>query len=134
MLEPLRVTPFRIGLTGDVVEQTFARLIHEPWGKLGTAWIPAIDLVETEQEFLISVEAPGVPVEAVTVSVEGSVVTISGERRTTELLATGRAISLERMWGRFRRSVQLGSPVDLTRMELRAQEGVLHLRLPKIDE
>jgi HSP20 family molecular chaperone IbpA len=112
--------PFRIGLTGDAVEQTFARLIHEPWGKIGTGWIPAIDVMETEQEVLISVEAPGVPVETVTVSLDGSILTISGERRTTELMTSGRAISLERTWG-VSAADPAGCPVDLTRMELRAR-------------
>jgi HSP20 family protein len=124
--------PFQIGLTGDAVEQTFARLIHEPWGKIGSGWIPAIDVIETEQEYLISVEAPGVPIETVVVRLDGPILTISGERRTAELMSSSRAISLERSWGRFRRSIELRCPIDLERMELRAQDGVLHLRLPKV--
>lgn len=132
MSDELRGLPFRFGITDDLVERTFARLIHEPWSCGASAWAPAVDVIETDQEYLVTVEAPGVPLESVDLRADGSLLTISGERRSSQLTQSGRVVKLERSWGRFSRTVQLGCPVDLSRLELRSEEGILHIRLPKV--
>lgn len=133
MLDATHLLPLRIGIASDVVEQTFLRLIHEPWGCSVPGWAAAVDVFETEGEFLITVEAPGVPVEKVEVRAEGTALTISGQRQSARVTRSARAVKLERNWGRFSRTLQLGHPVDLSRLMMCAEEGVLHIRLPKLD-
>lgn len=94
--------------------------------------MPALDVFETEREYLISVEAPGVPAAAVSIRADGTLLTISGERRSASVTQSSRVVKLERTWSRFSRSLTLGCPVDLSRMEVRSEEGVLHIRLPKL--
>lgn len=126
------MTPLRFRLNAHSVEQTFSRLIHEPWGNIDPGWVPAIDVFETEDQFLISVELPGVPLEAVHVQADGNVLTISGKRQMMQVTRSSRAISLERTQGRFVRSVSLPNPVDLDQMKLTAEHGVLQIRVPKL--
>jgi HSP20 family molecular chaperone IbpA len=132
MTDELRAIPFRLGFHADLVERTFARLIHEPWGAMTEGWVPAVDLFETAQAYVISLEIPGVPVESVEIRAEGATLTISGERREVRLTNSSRAVRLERTSGRFSRTLQLDWPVDLNRMEMDSENGVLHVRLPKI--
>lgn len=132
MPDELRGLPFRIGIAADLVERTFARLIHEPWGTSVNEWAPAIDVYETEQEFLITVEAPGVPVESVAIRADGTLLTISGERRSAQVSQSGRVVKLERTWGHFTRTVPLSCAVALSQLELRSEEGILHIRVPKV--
>jgi HSP20 family protein len=127
-----RSLSFRFAFDSDaVIEQTFARLIHEPWGRTTTEWAPAIDVFETDDAYLVAIEIPGVPPDAVEINVDGPCLTISGERRSVRVTQSGRVVRLERTQGRFSRTVRLEHQVDSKRMELRSEHGVLYARLPK---
>lgn len=114
-----------------LIDQAFERLIHAPWGRSGEDWAPAVDVVETDDAYLIAVEIPGVPPEAVQVRVEGSTLTVSGERQSVRVTQSGRAVQVERSQGKFCRVIPLHSPVDSGRLEVRSELGVLYARLPK---
>lgn len=125
--------PFRLPLDIDAaVEQAFSRLIHEPWGRLSENWRPAVDVFETDDAYLIALEVPGVPPEAINVRMEGPNLVISGARDSLQITQSGRAVKLERNQGRFFRKLQLERPVDAQRLEMRSEDGILHLRLPKL--
>jgi HSP20 family protein len=101
-----------------------------------TAWVPAVDVEEREDAVRLAFEVPGVDPDALDVTVNDRVLTVSGERRFVRPEGeTGRsAYRLERRYGRFARSLTLPKTVDPDRIQARYEHGVLHLELPKRPE
>lgn len=91
----------------------------------------SLDMIETEDDFRISVELPGVDEQDVDVSISGNVLTIRGEKRSEARQERADAFRLERMYGRFERSVPLPAEVDEDRVQAEFRRGVLEVTLPK---
>ncbi|MCE3223774.1 MAG: Heat shock protein Hsp20 family [Nitrospira sp.] len=97
-------------------------------------WIPTVDISETEAEYAIHAELPGVKKEAVKVTMENGVLTIQGER-TQEQTESGRKHHrIERTYGRFVRSFMLPDTVDAGKASAEYADGMLHLHLPKSEK
>lgn len=101
----------------------------------GRAWIPALDVVERADAYLIAVEVPGVDPAAIDVSFEQNVLTIRGSKpmgfgvgKDEEL----RVYSAERATGNFERSVRLPEFVDGDHISAEHLHGVLFLTIPKM--
>ena len=103
-------------------------------GNGGTAtrrWIPAMDLVETGEHFVLRADLPGIAEGDVSIEVENDVLTISGERRTeTEETHEG-YYRLERSMGAFSRSLTLPDGIDAEAVTATFDKGVLEVRIPK---
>jgi HSP20 family protein len=96
---------------------------------------PAVNLYETADAYMLTAELPGVEADAVHVSLQGSTVTVNGERKID--YATQKDVSLhrrERQTGSFRRAFQLPVAIDADKVEATHMNGVLMLRLPKTPE
>ena len=96
----------------------------------GTTWLPQVDLDETPQEWLLSVDLPGVDPSTIDLSVSGDVLTVRGERELT-YPAEGVARKRERPGGAFTRQIALGNEVDPDGVQAEARPGVLYIRLPR---
>jgi Molecular chaperone (small heat shock protein) len=97
-------------------------------------WIPTVDISETDAEYAIHAELPGVKKEAVKVTVQNNVLTVQGER-SQEPTETGRKHHrIERSYGRFARSFTLPDTVDAGKVRAEYAEGMLHLHLPKSEK
>jgi HSP20 family protein len=94
-------------------------------------WHPAMDLVETEDHFVLRADLPGVSEEDVKVEVEDNVLTVSGERRHEQEVAKGGYYRLERASGTFARTLTLPEGVDADAVEASFDKGVLEVRIPK---
>ncbi|HUN77450.1 MAG TPA: Hsp20/alpha crystallin family protein [Solirubrobacteraceae bacterium] len=94
-------------------------------------WIPAMDLVEQGEEYILRADLPGLAEDDVKVELEGDVLTISGERRSERTGAGEGYRRLERATGRFSRSLTLPEGVDPASVEARFERGVLEVRIPK---
>ena len=93
---------------------------------------PPVNLAETEKGFVLSAELPGVAPDAIDVSIEGSTVTLAGQRKVE--YAAGEGVSVhrrERQSGNFRRAFELPVEIDVDRAKARHKNGVLTLELPK---
>lgn len=103
-------------------------------GNGGTAtrrWIPAMDLVETGEHFVLRADLPGVTENDVNIEVENNVLTVSGERKTeTEEKHEG-YYRLERSMGAFSRSLTLPEGIDAEAVTATFANGVLEVRIPK---
>ena len=97
-------------------------------GSRVTGFTPPVDVHETEEEYLVKVDLPGVKADDVNVEVNENVLSISGSRVATE---TGQAQLVERPYGSFVRTLTLPQGVDSDSIEAGYQEGVLELRIPK---
>jgi HSP20 family protein len=101
-------------------------------GKDGGAWIPNADIVETEDALLVKVEVPGVAPSGLTVSVLGGNLILQGDKARPEPDTRSKFHLAERAFGRFRRVINLGVPVNTHRAEAELQDGLLRVRFPKV--
>lgn len=107
------------------------------WSGNGDArsWIPALDVVERADAYLIAVEVPGVDPSAIDVSFEQNVLTIRGTKSMGFGLSKDeelRVYSSERVTGTFQRSVRLPEFVDGENITAEFVHGVLFLTIPKM--
>jgi len=92
---------------------------------------PRYEVHEDEQAYVLRVELPGVPREAVTLSAEARVLTLRGEGRPIDVPEGFRPMRAEFETGDFERSFRLPADVDSERIQAQMRFGVLTLRLPK---
>jgi HSP20 family protein len=97
-------------------------------GNRVTGFTPLVDVHETEEEYLVKVDLPGVKADDVSVEVNDNVLSISGSRAADE---TGQAQLVERPYGSFVRTLTLPQGVDSDSIEAGYRDGVLELRIPK---
>lgn len=96
-----------------------------------TDWVPSFDLSETEKEYVVRLEAPGIHKENLDLNYSGDLLTITGKREMTKEKEGERYLWRERELGRFLRTVRLPMPVAAARIEASYQDGILTVRLPK---
>jgi HSP20 family protein len=107
-----------------------------PQGNGGTLrrWMPAMDLVETADHFVLRADLPGMSEEDVNIEVEERVLTISGERKTEQTENKAGYHRVERAFGAFSRSLTLPEGVDAEAVSASFDRGVLEVRIPKPEE
>lgn len=96
-------------------------------------WSPAVDIYETDKEYVIKVELPEVSKEDVKVTVQEGVLTIQGERRQ-EKQEGWRYHRIERSYGTFARSFRIPDEVEEARVSAEVKDGILNVRLPKAEK
>ena len=101
-------------------------------GSDALSWSPPIDIYETDDSFVVTVEIPGVEGNDVRVEVSGSELSISGNRGFDAVCSKESYQRLEGVRGRFRRNFSLPEPLDSARVTANLKDGVLRVVLPKI--
>src|SRR2546421_12458620 len=97
-------------------------------------WIPAMDLVETEDDFVLRADLPGLSEQDVDIEFEDNVLTISGERKAEHEERKEGYYRVERSYGTFSRSLTLPEGVDPEAVKASFARGVLEVRVPKPEE
>jgi HSP20 family protein len=97
-------------------------------------WIPAMDLVETDEHFVLKADLPGMTQDDVSIEVEDRVLTIAGERKAEHEDRKEGFMRVERAFGAFRRQLTLPEGVDPEALAATFQNGVLEVRIPKPEE
>jgi HSP20 family protein len=95
---------------------------------------PAIDIANQENEYVVKVEVPGCKAEDIEISVNGNMLTISGEKKGEKEVKEKGYYHVERSFGSFRRDLSLAGDVDTSKIEAECKEGVLTVRLPKSEK
>jgi HSP20 family protein len=103
-------------------------------GSTARRWIPAMDLVETDDHFVLKADLPGLKEEDVNIEVEENVLTVSGERKSEHEDKREGYVRVERSYGSFRRSLTLPKGVDAEAVTANFENGVLEVRIPKPEE
>lgn len=104
-------------------------------GETGGAFAPALDVTETDDEYRVRTDLPGVKKEDLDISIQDGVLTINAETRfEDEKKDAGRLIRQERRYGKFVRSMRLGDAVNVDKIKAEYQDGVLNLVLPKAEQ
>jgi len=94
-------------------------------------WAPAVDIQETEKEYVIKADLPEVKKEDVKVEFEDGVLTVEGERRQEKEEKGKTFHKIERGYGKFVRRFALPTEVDGTNVSAEFKDGVLNVHLPK---
>lgn len=98
------------------------------------AWTPALRLVDQGNEYLLTVQLPGVEVESVDVQATREAIAIAGERKAPELAEGQRLLHDDVRYGRFRRTINLPDAIQNDAVQASFDHGVLTLTLPKVVE
>ena len=141
MIKPVRATGLeRLELQKlrDRVGQLFAALQEatEAENPLASgAWAPPVDLTETQEAICLRIELPGVAADQIKIGLCNTKLRIWGEKNRRP--ARRRIISYlcsERSYGKFNRVVPLRWTIDIRSAEAELENGVLSIRLPKLEE
>ncbi|HEY0515427.1 MAG TPA: Hsp20/alpha crystallin family protein [Thermoanaerobaculia bacterium] len=98
-------------------------------GGLPGTWAPSVDVLETEEAYLIFAELPGVRRDDIQLQVRDRRLELSGRR---QVLGENRNfLRMERSYGPFRRTFDLGSPVEVDGISADFDQGVLRVHIPK---
>ncbi len=131
----MNITPWQSLRHFDDLFNGFNRaIINRPVeeGIFAADWVPAVDVTENDDAFLIKAELPEVNKDDVKVSIDKNILTISGER--VEEIKDEKQHRIERTYGRFSRSFSLPENVDGDNIRAESKNGMLYLTIPKAIE
>jgi HSP20 family protein len=123
------------GLRGDPWSQSMDRLLEDIWRGEASApaarFAPRLEVVESEGEFVVTAELPGLEEKDFHVEVHGKTVTVRGEKRSERSGENEGRTWSERSYGEFRRVIELPVEVDSEKASAAFKSGVLAVTLPK---
>src|SRR3954454_2186535 len=132
--EPLR----EFSTLQNEMNRLFNTVFDAPAGNGGGTtlrrWMPAMDLVETEDHFVLRADLPGLSEEDVNIEVEDRVLTVSGERKAEHSDSKDGYHRVERAFGSFSRSLTLPEGIDAEAVSASFDKGVLEVQIPKPEE
>jgi HSP20 family protein len=111
--------------------QPFGRRLAEDEGSLMAEWAPAVDVQETDVEYLIKADLPEVKKEDVRVELQDGMVCLRGERKQEKEEKGKKFHRIERAYGQFERRLALPREVDPQKVAAEFKDGVLKVHLPK---
>ena len=98
----------------------------------GPLWLPAADVFQTPEGWLVKVELAGVSAEDIEIDVQGKVLYIAGSRRDKSCAATGFSYhQMEITYSRFEKTLTFPAVIEGARIEHNFEDGLLIIRLWK---
>jgi HSP20 family protein len=113
--------------------EPFARMTATDEDLVSGAWVPPVDVAETQDKILVRAEVPGIKQDEIQIEFENGLLTLRGERaiEKTEGLTWHR---VERTYGNFSRSFTLPRTVDPEKITASYRDGILEIEVPKREE
>ena len=118
--------------TGEM-NRLFNTLFAEPQER-AQRWMPAMDLVEADDHFVLKADLPGLAEGDVAIEIQDNALTISGERKAEHESRERGWYRVERNFGRFSRSLTLPEGIDPDAVAATFDKGVLSVRIPKPEQ
>lgn len=116
------------------------RLFEEPFGgwltpaePLFESWMPAVNVYDGKEQFIVKAELPGMKKEEFEVYMSGENLNIAGERKDEREEKTAETYRAEWNFGRFHRSIPLPTPVKADKIEAHYKDGILTVICPKTE-
>lgn len=115
----------------------------KPWNELvgngGNGWnrlmnVPAVNITENKNEFLVSLAAPGLKKDDFTIDIDGNMLTISSEKEQNKEEKDKKFTRKEYSYSSFSRTFTLPEDVNREKIEAKYEDGVLKLMLPRKEE
>lgn len=110
----------------------------EPWSLVDRSsrdnhrtWVPAVDIFEEKDRFVVRADLPGVNPDDIEVNMENGVLTVSGERKNEERSEFEGVSRIERISGRFLRRFTLPETADADEIKATCRNGILEISIPK---
>jgi len=108
------------------------------WGRpLATEFVPMlpkVDVVDRDEEVIVRAEVPGMEKDKLDISISGNMLTLKGETRREEKEEKGDYYRCEMSHGAFTRTLALPAEVDESKVKASLKDGVLELKLPKVEK
>jgi HSP20 family protein len=134
----VRWEPFReLSTLQNEMNRLFNTVFDSPPGNGGTVqrrWMPAMDLLETDEHFVLRADLPGMSEDDIKIELEDGTLTLSGERKAEHEAKGEGYYRVERASGTFSRSLTLPKGVDPEAVTAAFDKGVLEVRIPKPEE
>lgn len=111
---------------------TMQERLENLFGRTSPGWVPAADLCETHDRFILTLELPGLGRADVEIAFASNTITISGQRPSEA--PCERYQQFERAQGQFSRSFRFAVPVDADAIAADLADGVLTVTIPKTGE
>jgi len=118
------------------MNRLFNNLFDTPTGVVSgnRRWIPAMDVAENSDAYVLRADLPGLAPEDVKIELENRVLTISGERKAEQRSEDNGWVRVERSFGSFRRSLTVPAGVDPAAITAAFDNGVLTVTVPKPEQ
>ncbi len=127
-IDPLRE------ILNDEFFSPFFPLVGRSLVRNASQWFPALDVLEEKESYTIKADLPGIKKEDVRVSFENGLLTIEGERKEETEQKDKNYHRLERTYGHFVRSFNLGTGVDASKIQANYKDGVLEIVVAKSEK
>jgi HSP20 family protein len=130
--EPLR----ELGSLQNEMNRLFNTVFDtpQPGGSTLRRWMPAMDLVETDENFVLRADLPGLSEDDIKIEFDDGTLTVSGERKAEHESKNEGYYRVERAFGSFSRSLTLPQGVDPEAVTAHFDRGVLEVRIPKPEQ
>jgi HSP20 family protein len=135
---PVRNLPLPIQEIATEMEHLVDRMFTKPQcGNKGAtqeavSYAPAMDVTESDTQYTIEIDLPGVKSGGVKLEIHEDKLTIAGSRGPAELAEGSQRHREERSFGEFRRTLVLPKQVDADKVDAQFQDGVLTVVVPKV--
>lgn len=100
----------------------------------GRAWRPALDIIETDDAYVVQAALPGLSADDIDVDIDDGVLTIKADRSDENEEQADKYLLRERSYGKFARSVRLPKNVSADEISATVESGILTLTLPKSED
>jgi HSP20 family protein len=100
---------------------------------VGGDWVPAVDIKEEDDKFVVHADIPGVAPSDIEVSTENGMLTIKGERKHESKEEKDNYKRIERSYGSFYRRFSLPDNTDQDKISATGNNGVLEITIPKVE-
>jgi HSP20 family protein len=128
--EPLR----ELGTLQNEMNRLFNTVFDAPAPGNGATlrrWMPAMDLVETDDHFVLRADLPGLSEDDISIEFEDGALTVSGDRKAEHETKSEGYYRVERAFGTFSRTVTLPKGINADAVSASFDRGVLEVRIPK---
>ncbi len=126
--------PFReIAALQNEMGRLMGGLLEGANGRTNQAWMPAVDVWETDDELVYAFDLPGIPEDGISVELDEGALTVSGERQRSHEVSDERFYRFERRFGSFSRTIGLPQGTTEDAISADYKSGVLevHVRKPE---
>jgi HSP20 family protein len=120
-------------------DDLFDRFLSEPAFPLPKlfsekSWYPTVDVSEGKRDILVKAEIPGVDKEDIDLSIDGRLLTICGEKKHEKEESDERYHRVESSFGLYKRTIELPTDVDESKVDAKYKNGILKIKLKKAKE
>ncbi len=119
------------------MDEVFRRFTPSIWWRVPAgevAWMPALEMYEKPNKFVVRAELPGMKKEEIDIHIVGDSLTITGERKTTAEVKDEEYQRCEFCYGKFSRSITLPATINAAKVDATYENGILEISLPKAEE